>query len=190
MVTKCARACIVSGALVGIAAPSSPFTATESAKNAEVRNVEKTLPVSQKNCCSVVAVGQEFFTPLRLADNGTAACTDKPDESDQVSTPQHSQTPSSSRRRHLGSFATTAYTQYHSPPQRTARGKLPAVGRTVAVDPKVIPLGTRLYIEGVGVRIAEDTGKKIRGKKLDLYLSSMGACTRFGVRARNVYILD
>jgi 3D (Asp-Asp-Asp) domain-containing protein len=84
----------------------------------------------------------------------------------------------------------TAYTQYHNPPQRTASGTLPAVGRTVAVDPRVIPLGTRLHIEGVGIRIAEDTGKKIKGKKLDLFLSSIGACTRFGVRSRQVYILD
>ena len=67
---------------------------------------------------------------------------------------------------------------------------MPATGRTVAVDPTVIPLGTKLHIEGVGVRIAEDTGRKIKGKKLDLFLSSMGDCTRFGVRARQVYILD
>jgi 3D (Asp-Asp-Asp) domain-containing protein len=84
----------------------------------------------------------------------------------------------------------TAYTQYHSPPQRTASGTMPATGRTVAVDPTVIPLGTKLHIEGVGVRIAEDTGRKIKGRKLDLFLSSIGDCTRFGVRSRQVYILD
>jgi 3D (Asp-Asp-Asp) domain-containing protein len=67
---------------------------------------------------------------------------------------------------------------------------MPAVGRTIAVDPKVIPLGAKLHIEGIGIRIAEDTGRKIKGKKLDLFLSSIGACARFGVRARNVYILD
>lgn len=84
----------------------------------------------------------------------------------------------------------TAYTQYHTPPRRTASGTIPTIGRTVAVDPKVIPLGTKLHIEGVGVRIAEDTGRKIKGKKLDLFLSSMADCTRFGIRARQVYILD
>jgi 3D (Asp-Asp-Asp) domain-containing protein len=84
----------------------------------------------------------------------------------------------------------TAYTQYHTPPQRTASGTMPSVGRTIAVDPRVIPLGTKLQIEGVGTRIAEDTGKNIKGKKLDLFLSSMSDCTRFGVRSRNVYTVD
>ena len=61
----------------------------------------------------------------------------------------------------------------------------------VGLDPEWLrALPGRLALEGVGVRIAEDTGRKIRGRKLDLYLSSIGACSRFGVRARNVYILD
>jgi 3D (Asp-Asp-Asp) domain-containing protein len=54
----------------------------------------------------------------------------------------------------------------------------------------VIPLGTRIYIEGVGVRVAEDTGRKIRGKKLDLFLPSIQSALRFGARARDVYIVD
>jgi len=190
MVTKCARACIVSGALIGVTIPNTPPISQGHAKSPEVRSIEKTPQGGQKPRCPAIPVGQEFSTPLRLEDSRTVACADKPDESGQVSTLQRPRTPSSSRRRHLGSFAMTAYTQYHSPPRRTASGTMPAVGRTVAVDPRVIPLGTKLHIEGVGIRIAEDTGRKIKGKKLDLFLSSMGACTRFGVRARNVYLLD
>ncbi|MBI3797987.1 MAG: 3D domain-containing protein [Deltaproteobacteria bacterium] len=85
---------------------------------------------------------------------------------------------------HLGAFSIRAYTHAHSPgetPNKTALGTDPAAGRTVAVDPRVIPLGSKIHIEGVGERIAEDTGGKIRGKRLDLFFPSAEACRQFGV---------
>jgi 3D (Asp-Asp-Asp) domain-containing protein len=72
----------------------------------------------------------------------------------------------------------TAYTYAGS---RTATGTWPSRG-TVAVDPKVIPLGTRLYIEGYGPGVACDTGGAIRGKKVDLYMASRGECISWGRR--------
>ncbi len=54
----------------------------------------------------------------------------------------------------------------------------------------MIPLGTKLEIEGIGIRIAEDTGRRIKGKQLDVFLPSVQACTRFGVRSRKVYVID
>ena len=213
MITNCARACIVSGALISITLPGNSSVTPGHGKNAEVRKVEHPSRVSLKRDCLPVSVGQEFSTPLRRQTGSALACADiaatltsspnrqlRPANRRAVTVqplpvttaipPQRTRSPSSSRRRHLGDFAMTAYTQYHTPPQRTASGTMPTTGRTVAVDPKVIPLGTKLHIEGVGVRIAEDTGRKIKGRKLDLFLSSMGDCTRFGVRSRQVYILD
>lgn len=64
----------------------------------------------------------------------------------------------------------------------TKSGTIAASGRTVAVDPRVIPLGTALWIEGVGCRIAEDTGSAIKGNRLDLYLPSIPAARQFGVQ--------
>ncbi len=75
----------------------------------------------------------------------------------------------------------------------TATGTTARVG-VVAVDPRVIPLGSRLYIEGAkgsyvyGIAVAEDTG--VRGSVIDLYMESYDDCVQFGRRPVNVYILE
>ncbi len=68
---------------------------------------------------------------------------------------------------------------------------VPAIqGITVAVDPSVIPYGTKLYIPGVGYRIAQDTGGAIIGDHIDVFFNSVQVALDFGVK-RNVpvYIL-
>ncbi len=66
----------------------------------------------------------------------------------------------------------------------------------IAVDPKVIPLYTRLYVEIVGDTpdygycIAGDVGGAIKGKKIDLYYDSQDYVDRFGVKKVKVYILN
>ncbi len=74
----------------------------------------------------------------------------------------------------------------------TATGTTVHVG-VVAVDPRVIPLGSRLFIEAAkgsfvyGTAVAEDTG--VRGNVIDLYMNSYDDCINFGCRPVNVYIL-
>jgi 3D (Asp-Asp-Asp) domain-containing protein len=58
---------------------------------------------------------------------------------------------------------------YIAPCAETASQTCAAIGRTVAVDSSVIPLGSELFIEGVGHRVAEDTGGNIKGKDIDVY---------------------
>lgn len=66
----------------------------------------------------------------------------------------------------------------------------------VAVDPRVIPLGTKLYVESLdgwadyGFASAEDTGGAIKGKKIDLFMEDSKKVWRFGRRNVRVYILD
>lgn len=59
----------------------------------------------------------------------------------------------------------------------------------VAVDPRVIPLGTRLYIPGYGFAIAGDTGGAIRGNRIDLGFDSLSDAIQFGRRPVKVYTL-
>ena len=60
----------------------------------------------------------------------------------------------------------------------------------VAVDPRVIPLGTRLYVDGYGFAIAEDTGGAIKGKRIDLLYPTHAKAMQYGRRQIKVYILD
>lgn len=70
---------------------------------------------------------------------------------------------------------------------RTAMGTRARVGE-IAVDPRVIPLGTNVYIEGVGARRAEDTGGNIKGNTIDIYMNTESECRRWGVRYVTIYI--
>ncbi|MBZ4665270.1 ubiquitin-like domain-containing protein [Mahella sp.] len=58
-----------------------------------------------------------------------------------------------------------------------------------AVDPRVIPLGTKLYVEGYGFAVAADVGGAIKGNKIDLYMETLSQARAFGRRTVKVYIL-
>lgn len=71
----------------------------------------------------------------------------------------------------------------------TATGIMATRG-VIAVDPSVIPLGTRVFIPGYGEAIAADTGGAIRGNRVDLCMESYGEAMQFGRREVEVYILN
>ena len=71
----------------------------------------------------------------------------------------------------------------------TASGTIVRPG-VVAVDPSVIPLGTKIIIEGMGTYVAEDTGGAIKGNRLDIYYESRKEAFEFGVQSVNVFVLE
>ncbi len=91
----------------------------------------------------------------------------------------------------LGRFKLTAYSgpQLGQALPITATGTTARAGRTVAVDPKVIPLGSKIYIEGIGERIAEDTGGAIKGNRIDVYLGTVPQAHQFGVKRGTVSVI-
>lgn len=89
----------------------------------------------------------------------------------------------------------TAYNRVEEGGLTTATGTTTKYG-TIAVDPSVIPLGSKLYIVSDGGQswsygpgLAEDTGGLIKGNRIDLFFMTGEEATEFGVRSAKVYIL-
>lgn len=94
----------------------------------------------------------------------------------------------------LGSFTVTAYCccveccgkdVTHPEYGITASGKRPIEGRTVAVDPTVIPLGSTVYLNDIPYT-AEDTGSAIKGNRIDLFINNHQRAKNFGVQEMEV----
>ena len=59
----------------------------------------------------------------------------------------------------------------------------------VAVDPAVIPMGTKLWVEGYGYAVAEDQGSAIKGNRIDLAFNDRQAALDYGIQKVKVYVL-
>lgn len=90
------------------------------------------------------------------------------------------------RYKQVLSMSSTAYTHTGN---RTYTGIKPHVG-VVAVDPSVIPLGTKLYVDGYGNAVAADIGSAIKGNRIDVFLETRAEAVKWGRRTVKVYILE
>ncbi|OIU71928.1 3D domain-containing protein [Rossellomorea aquimaris] len=61
--------------------------------------------------------------------------------------------------------------------------------RVIAVDPDIIPLGSKVYIEGYGYARAEDTGGAIKGNRIDIYMQHEEDALEYGVRDVKVKVI-
>ena len=71
----------------------------------------------------------------------------------------------------------------------TASGKKVEEGKTIAVDPKVIKLGSKVHIEGYGDMEAQDTGSAIKGNIIDIYIANHNEALKLGVKYKDVYLV-
>ena len=96
--------------------------------------------------------------------------------------------------RKLGRFTLSWYSPKElgktSPSQlRTSTGTTPKEGRTIAVDPKLIPYGSIVYIQDYGYYIAEDCGGDIKSNRIDIFTVSHENAIQQGKKVANVWIL-
>lgn len=92
----------------------------------------------------------------------------------------------------IGTFTTTAYCKcekccgiWTDSPTKT--GAIPVAGKTVAVDPEIIPLGTEIVIDGQRY-VAEDTGSAVKGNVIDIYFNSHEETEKYGRQNSKVWI--
>lgn len=92
----------------------------------------------------------------------------------------------------LGAFRVTAYCPCADCCGKcdgiTATGTQATQGRTIAVDPDVIPYGTTVYMDGVPY-VAEDCGGAIKEKRIDLFFDDHADALEFGVQEKELYII-
>lgn len=95
---------------------------------------------------------------------------------------------------YLGNFKITHYcacTKCCGPNAQgiTASGKRVEANKTIAVDPSVIKLGSKVYIDGYGYMEAQDTGSAIKGNIIDVYVDDHQDALRMGVQYKDVFLI-
>lgn len=72
----------------------------------------------------------------------------------------------------------------------TASGTYVKEGRTVAADWRVLPPGSIIYIEDIGLRVVEDKGGAVIGNHLDIFIPDERATVTFGVQHKRVWLIE
>ncbi|WP_079477416.1 G5 and 3D domain-containing protein [Halobacillus salinus] len=146
--------------------------------------VEETVEKESKK--KIVAVGTKVSQPTRSASNSSSSSS----SSNSATTVSRGNT-SSSKTLYMHATAYTASCSGCSGVTATGINlNANPNAKVIAVDPSVIPLGTRVWVEGYGYAVAGDTGGAINGNRIDLHVSSQSKALSFGRRNVKVKILD
>lgn len=142
-----------------------------------------TKPIERVETPAPVFNEEEATTPLTVAPEVTADLDFKNAKTLMVEATAYTNDPASNGSQLYDGRALTA-TGYDVTDTITYQG-LPIV----AVDPKVIPLGTKVYVEGVGLAVALDTGGAIKGNKIDVLVSDEQTAKTFGRKTVKLWVI-
>ncbi len=127
--------------------------------------------------CPSQTVFQEFGPPPPSSPPPSVIVEANPSECQEVS-------------RGAGRVIIVEATAYTHTGNRTYTGVWPIAGRTIAADPSVIPLGSKVFIEGIGYRTVEDTGGAIKGNKVDVFMDTERECNKWGVQKVKLEVIE
>jgi len=126
-------------------------------------------------------------------ENSDMVVMEEPEEKEEVKVMGTSSPPAGGQGKEMTMIA-TAYTAYcEGCSGTTAYGidlRANPEEKVIAVDPRVIPLGTRVWVEGYGEAIAGDTGGAIKGNKIDVFIPSYDNAIQWGRKEVKLIILD
>ncbi len=163
----------------------------------EVSRELKKTEVVKESSDRIVAVGTQVITQTAMKTTSKSSNRSKSSEKVKKSSPSKSSSASESKSSSGGrvlKVATTAYTANCAGCSGiTSTGfnlKSNPNAKIIAVDPSVIPLGSKVYVEGYGTAIAADTGGAIKGNKIDVFFSSKSSAYAWGNKSVQITILD
>ncbi|TAA69714.1 DUF348 domain-containing protein [Planococcus salinarum] len=156
---------------------------------------KQVVAVGTKTVVASISRGADTKATAPAPKKATPAPAPKPaatsTKTTQTAAPVQSSEPSSSREFYVSATAYTAFCTGCS--GITATGinlKANPHLKVIAVDPSVIPLGSKVWVEGYGYAIAGDTGGAIKGNKIDIFMPDRSAALAFGRKQVKIKILD
>ncbi|MDP4553384.1 ubiquitin-like domain-containing protein [Alkalihalobacillus macyae] len=157
------------------------------------RELKKTEVVKQKSD-RIVYVGTQVITQLAEKKSSNAPAKTKKSTASKSSSAPKSKSNASTSGGKVLNVSTTAYTANCTGCSGiTSTGynlKTNPNAKVIAVDPSVIPLGSKVHVEGYGTAIAADTGGAIKGNKIDVFFSSKSAAYAWGNKTVKITILN
>lgn len=184
---------IVLTASISAAAMAANVTATTSVNvRAGAGNGYKVITVMKKgqvasktgasgNWTKVTVNGKSGYVYNKYLTSGGSAAT----AASSKKKPSSSTSSSSSSKKYMGNYKLTFY----AGDSTTASGRSPKVNHTIAADTSVLPMYSKVYIEGWGTYTVEDRGGAIKGKRIDIFVSSNAVANKYGVKYANVYLV-
>jgi len=143
---------------------------------------EQRLKARQISALQLTAQHVEAKSQKLQAAADAAAATTTPADLTSTGTSSTPAVPAPPAQPAAGDHSITVSSTGYALPGRTATG-IPAGWGVVAVDPSVIPLGTRMTIPGYGEGVAADTGSAVRGATIDLWFPTLAQARAWGRRA-------
>lgn len=169
-------------------ASSSQASASEPKQSSEPKQASEQKQASEAKQSNESSETNES-NEAKSEDKTASASSSSEDSSNSSSS--ESETKSAGKTMQMEATAYTAYCNGCSGVTRTGIDlRANPNQKVVAVDPNVIPLGTRVHVEGYGEAIAGDTGGAIKGNKIDLYVQTKDEAYTFGRQQVEVTILD
>lgn len=161
---------------------SNPDEIRKAINNIEAIIPQLTIQSVKDNANECIKKGQDKLANMPV--NSTSTSKENPSSQSSFKNPPGSGAVSATYTMEATAYTGDGITATGLKPVRNPSGL-----STVAVDPNVIPLGSKVYVEGYGYALASDTGGDIKGMRIDVFMNSKDDCTKWGRKTVTVSVL-
>ena len=133
---------------------------------------------SSGNWTKVTANGKTGYVYNKYLTSGGSTTTN-------ASKKPSASTSSTGSKTYMGNYKLTFY----AGDSTTASGRTPRVNHTIAADTSILPMYSKVYIEGWGTYTVEDRGGAIKGKRIDIFDANNKIANQYGVKYADVYLV-